>query len=258
MNYNNVAMKILIKGKPITEYTHRGLTYVEGREGSEYELELTNNNSTRVEVIVSVDGLSIIDGKPAGPESTGYLLNAYQKAIIPGWMVDQATAAKFKFGSKEKSYSTEMNGGSSINNGVIGMMIYSEKPKPIQYQFQQFYNGMGNTIHGNAMGNVGIYNVNICASGAAYASASTDSFIENLSDSKQELGTEFGEATDFKTTIVNFERHDMIGMFVIYYDSKKRLENRGIVVSRKQNIRQTPDAFPAMATGCVPPKNWKG
>lgn len=320
MLYNNVELKILIKGKPITEYTHRGLTYVEGRESSEYELELKNNHSTRVEVIISVDGLSIIDGKFAGPESTGYVLNAYQKAVIPGWMVDQGTAAKFKFGAKEGSYSTGVSGGSSANNGVIGMMVYSEKQKPAPYvplqQYFGYYNpyGSGGYVSGStsAINNIAWQTQNTSsvmrghtksatpteslsagreektAGGMVYPPASINmadhSYVaaspfnvfniatyysgNSASDdnakgfdiqeqSVQNLGTEFGDATKFDTTNVTFERKDMIGMCVIYYDSARGLRSRGVEIQTKRNTKPTPDAFPAMAQGCVPPKNWK-
>ncbi|RYD45950.1 MAG: hypothetical protein EOP83_30450, partial [Verrucomicrobiaceae bacterium] len=76
MRLNNVEITVTVKGRPITEYAHNGQTFIEGRENSQFEIKVTNHNTYRVEAIVAVDGLSILDGKDAGPESQGYLLNA--------------------------------------------------------------------------------------------------------------------------------------------------------------------------------------
>jgi hypothetical protein len=44
---NNIEVRLLIKGKPITEYNHNGNLFVEGRHGSSYEIEIINRNPTR-------------------------------------------------------------------------------------------------------------------------------------------------------------------------------------------------------------------
>ena len=88
---------ILIKGRPINEVQHEGQTFVEGRNGSAYELKFKNNSSSRVLVIPSVDGLNVLDGKIAGKTSPGYVIDAWGELRIPGWKVDGTTAAKFKF-----------------------------------------------------------------------------------------------------------------------------------------------------------------
>jgi len=48
---------------------------------------------------------------------------------------------------------------------------------------------------------------------------------------------------------------------VIYYDSRKGLENRGIKVvkTKKKKTRRLPDAFPTYSSGsgCKPPSGWK-
>lgn len=261
MLQNNIELKILIKNKPITEYTHRGLTYVEGREGSEYELLIKNYHPKRVEVIVSVDGLSIIDGKLAGPDSSGYLLNAYETVKIPGWMVDQATAAKFKFGAKEKSYATGQT-GTSVNNGVIGIMVYSEKVK-VNPVFRGIYgsgaSGIGTHDYTSLM-NGGLLWNSACAT--QQQQYSTIPFVGSVNAdlsqtiAAQNLGTEFGKATDFNTTTVQFERDAMIGTFVLYYDNKRGLESKGVIIKTKKKTQQAPDAFPAARIGCAVPAGW--
>jgi hypothetical protein len=202
-------------------------------------------------------------------------------------MVDQATAAKFKFGAKEASYSTGAT-GSSANNGVIGMMVYSEKQKPIPYLYgmrdeslspfpiAKFYNGNPSGSTGNiqqvftsnmisvSLNNVGAPLVSgsntSMLRGAASAAPTTDVYSKGLDvqeQSVQNIGTEFGEATKFDTVNVEFERKDMVGMFVIYYDDLRGLRSRGLnIPSKNARSRTTPDAFPGMVKGCEPPENW--
>ena len=126
MILNQVEMTVHVKGRPITEYNHRGQTFVEGRDGSEYEIEIRNRTAGRIEAVLSVDGLSVIDGKPAGASSSGYMIDAGQTVLIPGWKLDDSTVAKFAFAGKGESYATKMT-GDSRNNGVIGVMAFSEK-----------------------------------------------------------------------------------------------------------------------------------
>jgi hypothetical protein len=125
MQKSNVEIRVLIKGKPIQEYYHNGGNFVEGREGSPFELELINRNPFRVEAVVSVDGLSVIDGKEAGVHSSGYLVEGGDTLRIPGWKLNDEAIAKFVFSGKGQSYSTAMTGSAS-NNGVIGAMVFAE------------------------------------------------------------------------------------------------------------------------------------
>jgi hypothetical protein len=83
-------------------------TYVEGRDGSEFEIEFVNNNAHDVEAILSVDGLSVTDGKPAGSDSTGYMVPARGRVRIPGWTLDSKQVANFFFaGAKGGSYAEQ-------------------------------------------------------------------------------------------------------------------------------------------------------
>ena len=174
---NNIEMTVLIKGRPITEYQHRGKIYVEGRGGSEYELRVRNKTGGRIEAVISVDGRSITDGKVAGPESGGYMLKAYETITIPGWLVDAQTQAKFAFAGKQDSYSTEMSGGDATNNGVIGIMVFSEKYQPPVYTPSPIYHPLtypgllGGSIHNTVdCNNIG-YNGAVGSGSVQYSSS---------------------------------------------------------------------------------------
>src|SRR4051812_5447328 len=94
-------LSLLVKNKPIPEYHHEGSVFVEGRNGSEYVIRVKNNSSVQACFIVSVDGLSVLDGKVGSDESPGYVLKPWQTLDIACYKVDADTGAKFVFGSKD-------------------------------------------------------------------------------------------------------------------------------------------------------------
>lgn len=257
MRTNDVELFVRVNGKRVSEYYHNGEIFIEGRSGSEYEIEVVNHSRRRIEAIISVDGLSVIDGKEAGNHSSGYLVEAHGSLIVPGWKVNSGSAAKFAFSEKSKSYAGH-NSGHTLNTGVIGIMAYSEKKirKPVEYSttfsgtpvMRSSWSSSGDYSRGMmSTGN----NLGITASSAVYSSDTTNDIAT------QSLGTEFGQKTDFKTTKTEFVRDDLAAMMVMYYDDSKGLKQRGIVLSRpsRQHLNTKPSAFPA-DEGCVPPPGW--
>lgn len=286
MKITSLEMRVLVEDRAITEFTHNGQIFVEGRPGSEFELELKNLTHKRVLAIVSIDGLSIMDGQPAGDQSQGYVLNAYQSIRIPGWMLDNNQAAKFTFGSKKDSYA-QMGKGNASNCGVIGVMVVEEKPVhqpfvdtvtntpwghdgiPSPYWTPTIGGSTGITpsiLRGTDIDPANLKRQFIGQVGGdltqTYSSTSTESnatlSTTSVNASLNNLGTSFGSATDFSTVGVEFERGTTLGTLVMFYDDAKGLKARGIVLERpsKQKLNQTPNPFPAM--GCKPPKGWKG
>jgi len=141
MNNYNYNFAVRINRKDATEYNHGGETFIEGRKSSEYELYFRNNQSRRVKVIFSVDGLSVIDGKPASAESTGYVVNGYDSITVPGWKINDGKVAKFVFrpqGEKDNGTYVEKlkDAGFNVdagNQGVIGCMVFKEQYYPPVY-----------------------------------------------------------------------------------------------------------------------------
>ena len=125
MKRNSVELQVLVRGKPVTEYTHQRKAFIEGREGSEFELRVKNNLGQRVLIVPSVDGLSVMDGQEASSESQGYVLNPWQEMLIPGWRLDNDEVAKFIFEDMKASYAEQIGKGS--NRGVIGLKAFVEK-----------------------------------------------------------------------------------------------------------------------------------
>jgi hypothetical protein len=129
MRNGSFEATVLVNGKPVREYTHENQIFVEGRKGSDFTLKFRNITSKRVLVIPSVDGLSVMDGKEAGPESRGYIVSAYGTITIPGWRLDNDKVAQFFFQDRKRAYA-EQAGEGGQNVGVIGFLVYEEQEIP--------------------------------------------------------------------------------------------------------------------------------
>jgi hypothetical protein len=129
MTTNDIELALVVNNQPMREYQHEGRCYIESREGTSYGIRIKNNKGHQVKVVVSLDGLSILTGKPVSdnPEETGYILGAYAQETFKGYRLDDAQVAAFTFVKREKSYATE--NGEGAGNGVIGLRVYAEKEK---------------------------------------------------------------------------------------------------------------------------------
>lgn len=191
MYKNQFIMEVLVKGKPVTEYIRNadlknyGLVvdsdnniYIEGRRGSEFELFFNNNSSKRVIVVPSVDGLSVLDGKPASDHSKGFVLGPWGSVIVPGWILDNNSAAKFVFEAQQQSYS-EQSGYGTTNVGVIGAKIFEEKIEALSaFNFARYYSGNSippGAAGGSTSGCGG--SINICSTDPWYSPAGLGSPI---------------------------------------------------------------------------------
>jgi hypothetical protein len=126
MYHNGIDMRILVNGRPVREYTNKGLQFIESRKGTQYTIKVKNDNAYRVMAVVSVDGLDVITGKPAEESNQGYLIDSYNSTEIKGYRLTDENSAAFVFTSKDGSYVANAT-GNSRNSGVIGVRVFVEK-----------------------------------------------------------------------------------------------------------------------------------
>ena len=100
--------------------------YVEGRSGSTYSIAIKNCCKSRVQVVLSVDGLDVLDGKPASTKRRGYVISPGDTVEIKGFRTSYEAVAAFKFSSVSQSYANTRH-GDTRNVGVIGLAAFLEQ-----------------------------------------------------------------------------------------------------------------------------------
>ncbi len=100
-------------------------SYVIAERGERYQIQIDNRSGARFEIVASVDGLDVLDGRPGGFEKRGYLVAPYSTLIIEGFRVSDSEVAAFRFGSVEQSYAAARGGAQNV--GVVGIAAFAER-----------------------------------------------------------------------------------------------------------------------------------
>jgi hypothetical protein len=121
-------VEIIGDGDTLDTFFHKGRYYVHGASGQHYAVRVANPTGQRVEAVVSVDGLDVIDGENGDLHKRGYVVPAYGEVVIDGWRTSLDDVASFKFSSVGGSYAGKK--GKARNVGVIAVALFSEKELP--------------------------------------------------------------------------------------------------------------------------------
>lgn len=252
-------------GQRLPTYGRRSDIWVLGHQGNRYSIRIHNQTGERVETVVSVDGLDVIDGKKASTSKRGYLVPAWGHVTVDGFRVSSAEVAAFRFGSVGESYAAQT--GSARNVGVIGVAVFRERrppPEPVYTAppyYDHHWHGRGAESDDGPQGG--------SSSGAAPAPSaekSAPSSVRRGDSARDErgLGTSFGERRYSNVQEVPFERestHPSVAMSVRYDDSRG-LRAQGIDLSCRDRDddawrRRTAQPF-AESNGryATPPPGW--
>lgn len=254
---NQFGISVRVNNRDITEYSHDGTRFIEGRDGNPFTVRLTNNSYERVEAILSVDGLSVLNGKEAGLASPGYVINAKSYLDVSGWTKGLTEAQEFFFTGKGNSYSNRR--GKATNTGVIGALFFRELPS--------YNHGLSNPIafhnitskeYKGIRGSSTWANSGWSDSGAIGSNSLFDADDFSKAIPGNNIGTGWGDKIKQNLTTVSFTKRDPNhpdGMTVLYYDDRKGLERRGIILDR---TKLYPDPFPvynnSTGIGCPDPE----
>ena len=288
MKRNDYELCVKVDGSKLPEYGSHGKTYVRGEIGREFTLQFKNNTADRVLARFSVDGLSVLDGKSADKDSSGYICDAYSSIDIAGWRTSLEEVRKFEFSSKGKSYAGKTV--SSSNCGIIGVQVYSEKQPKIKIVEKHIHHHhdhypepypwpkwprpyepwdpwkptpMWGTICKDTSASA-TYSCNSLSSRSATKGRDSGnvrkmSFGGGCSCSSPNevtdynLGTKFGDAKTDHVRTVKFETGTLITQLEIYYTDREGLENAGINLDKKTPaVSVHPQAFSGF---CQPPDN---
>lgn len=114
------------KGRYLKGYSTGSGPIVIGEEGERYSIEVKNRTRQRIEVVLSVDGLDVLDGQSASHGKRGYIIAPRGRLEVEGFRRSFESVAAFRFGGVASSYAARST-GSARNVGVIGAAVFREK-----------------------------------------------------------------------------------------------------------------------------------
>lgn len=113
-------------GRFLSGFEAGGKKFMIGAAGDRYSIVIQNHAPARLEVVVSVDGLDVLDGQEASFAKRGYIIGPQSSIEIDGFRQSTETVAAFRFGSVKDSYA-EKKHGNARNVGVIGVAVFNEQ-----------------------------------------------------------------------------------------------------------------------------------
>lgn len=99
--------------------------FVAGEEGGRYSISVRNRTGLRLEVVLSVDGLDVMDGRAASFTKRGYIIAPHGEINVQGFRRSLDEVAAFRFSSVRNSYANRKY-GDTRNVGVIGVAVFNE------------------------------------------------------------------------------------------------------------------------------------
>jgi hypothetical protein len=234
-------------GQLLPTFPHRDRTYVLGALGRRYFVRVRNDSGRRVEVVASVDGRDVVDGRPADWGKRGYLVDAYGTITIDGYRLNQEQVAAFRFSSVPRSYAALE--GDARDVGVIGVAVFRERevlraPRPLEPRPRS-------EAAPSSSGKAG-----------ADATPSTPSMRGAEASRRPGLGTEFGEEHASPVRLVSFQRANARPDVIlsVRYDDRAGLLAAGVDVDGRGidevELRRTADPFRRNVGYARPPPGW--
>ncbi len=117
-------------GSPLPAYHLANHVLVVGAAGQRYSILVENNTGQRYELVASVDGQDVVDGRSASLEKRGYVVDPFHRVRIDGFRTSMNDVASFRFGSVRSSYAARTSEFGDRNVGVIGVALFGERGAP--------------------------------------------------------------------------------------------------------------------------------
>ncbi len=99
--------------------------HLQGRQDAQYILEYRNRGKSTYEIVVTVDGLDVVNGKPGRYKNRGYVLRSGEMLQIKGFRKSRDQVAAFRFSGVPDAYAANSDAGSVANVGVIGTALFA-------------------------------------------------------------------------------------------------------------------------------------
>jgi hypothetical protein len=253
-------------GIVLPTFFHGGRFYVLGSLGRRYLVRVRNGSPRRVEVVVSVDGRDVVDGRPASFSKPGYVVSPYGEVLIDGYRLSEASVAAFRFGTVARSYAGRM--GDARDVGVIGVAVFPERemlPRPPPPPYVPYASPGGSAAAPGARAEgAAPEGAEAPRAPAQAAPAPEAAERQRTADRRPGLGTEFGEERESRVVEVAFERArpQPDAVLALRYDDRAGLLALGIDVDGRGPgwredawLRESANPFRGSAYA-EPPPGW--
>jgi len=114
------------RGNVLPTLIYNNQYYVSGEMNARYNISVQNHTAARLEIVLSVDGLDVLDGKGAALNKRGYLIEPFGHLNVDGFRQSNDTVAAFRFSPVSQSY-TAQKYSETTNVGVIGIAAFEER-----------------------------------------------------------------------------------------------------------------------------------
>ena len=233
-NLADIAIHDRATGRDLPVYWHEGRAYVVGKPGNEYSIRVRNSSAERVLAVMSIDGVNIITGDTASTAQSGYVFAPNETAELAGWRRDMSRTAAFYFTALSNSYAART--GRPDNVGVIGVAVFRERPRPVQF---------GGLLKDRERAQ-SADRAEPAERGAAATAPAPTAAAGETAPAKQQLGTGHGRSETSYAQYTTFERASETpsDTIAIYYDSYENLLVQGVPVGAPPIAHVRPEPFP--------------
>jgi hypothetical protein len=118
-------------GKTLKKHHVEGIPTIGAYGNEEYSIVFKNNTFGKVSVIISIDGTSILTGKPAttDPSEKMWVVNGYSSLTLKCWPESSEGGAAFVFTNTANGVATHTHGDLS-SQGIIAAAVFVEGQVP--------------------------------------------------------------------------------------------------------------------------------
>jgi hypothetical protein len=247
-------------GAVLPTFHHRGRTFVLGGLGDRYQVRVRNGSARRAEIVVSVDGRDVVDGRPAAVGRRGYVVAPYGEIVVDGFRLSDAAVAAFRFSSVRDSYAGRM--GDARDVGVVGAAVFLERQVPPRALADA--RRRAEAAPQTAPGAPADASASAAPAPAPAPEAAERHAGKAAPRERPGLGTEFGEERESRVTEVAFERAEgaPAAVLSLRYDDRAGLVALGIDVdgrmARRDDAWLRDTAEPFRGSGFAePPQGWR-
>jgi hypothetical protein len=157
-NGSLVDVQVLVEGQAAPLYFAPGRwdrRYFQALRGRHYALRVRNRTDRRVGVLVSVDGLNVVNGERSSlrRNEAMYVLDPWETATIRGWRTSLEQVRQFVFVDEERSYA-ERTGQANGDMGWIRVLAFEERRPVAWFGWPELKRPLGEESGGRADGDL--------------------------------------------------------------------------------------------------------